>query len=198
MNIQHAIVRLSVFLFFCFLEYILQFIKNSLCGCSIFPLCSFCRIIWLSSEINALRLITSTVHQGRQGCRERPESLSWWCEALLSWPPKLSLSALIDCHSFLPEGRRCYRRQTAGGSSCSARQTSRQFHIHWCAARGCLNMRDYWIQMSSLLYSPNISPLPTLFSALLVFAFTALRTCPYNLPVSHTWLGPHGLHAQIP
>ncbi len=48
-----------------------------------------------------------------------------------------ALSALIDCNSFLPEGKQHYSRQTAGESSFPARQTSRQFHIRWCATRGC-------------------------------------------------------------
>ncbi len=61
-----------------------------------------------------------------------------------------ALSALIDRNSSLPEGRWHSRRHTAGESSFSARQTSRQFHIRWCATRGCLSLQDYWIQMCSV------------------------------------------------
>lgn len=59
-------------------------------------------------------------------------------------------SALIDCNSSLPEGKCRRRRQTAGESSFSVRQTSRQFHIHLCATWGWLNPQDYGIEMCSV------------------------------------------------
>lgn len=99
-----------------------------------------------------------------------------------------ALSALIDCNSSPPEGRQRYRRQTAGESSFSVRQTSREFHIRWCATRCCLSLQDHWI---SNMLKYDISSFQRRDVAPNLCTLICEHVCVTCL-ISHTWLGPHG------
>lgn len=117
---------------------------------SLFLLCCCCQIIWLSPEIKRWSLHFRSVHLGRQSYRKGRMSKSITRDTFVL--TSKALLALIDCNSSLPEGRQCYRRQTAGESSFLARQTCRQIHIRWCATWGCLSLQDYWIKLCSQIF----------------------------------------------